>query len=79
VVFSLRPESIQLADRLASNSSLVRFRGSIRQQIYSGASELLEIECARGQRLRARIPARGPLSGEQDFAFSAADAVLLRE
>jgi len=29
--------------------------------------------------LRARIPARGQLSGEHDFAFSPADAIRVKE
>jgi spermidine/putrescine transport system ATP-binding protein len=77
-LYSLRPEAIRLATDAASSPNLVRFRGAIRQQTYSGASELLEIECAGMPPLRARIPARGPLTGEQDFAFSAADAIRVK-
>jgi ABC-type Fe3+/spermidine/putrescine transport system ATPase subunit len=79
VLFSLRPEAIRLADDVAAPANAVRFRGAIRQQIYGGASELLEVDCGAGQMLRVRIPARGPLSGEQEFVFSAADAIRIRE
>jgi ABC-type Fe3+/spermidine/putrescine transport system ATPase subunit len=79
VLFSLRPEAIRLADDVAAPANAVRFRGAIRQQIYGGASELLEVDCGAGQMLRVRIPARGPLSGEQEFVFSAADAIRVRE
>ena len=78
-VFSLRPEAIRIANTSLQLPDAVRFRGIIRQQIYSGASELLEIDCGGDQTLRARIPASGPLSGEHDFVFSAADAIPVFE
>lgn len=77
-LFSLRPEAILLADGVAPPSNDVHVRGSIRGQIYSGSSELLEVDCANGQILRVRIPACEPLSGEHDFQFSAADAIRVR-
>jgi spermidine/putrescine ABC transporter ATP-binding subunit len=77
-MYSLRPEAIRLAAD-ASGARLVRFRGNIRQQIYAGSTEWLEIDCAGTQALRARIPARGPLAGEQEFAFDAADAIRVKE
>ena len=78
-LFSLRPEAIQLADQASNSSAAVRFRGVIRQQIYGGSSELLEIDCGAGQVLRARIPACGPLGGEYEFAFVASEAIRVRE
>jgi spermidine/putrescine transport system ATP-binding protein len=78
-LYSLRPEAIQLAADGATPANAVRFRAVVRQQIYGGASELLEIDCGGAQVLRARIPARGPLSGEHEFAFSAVDAIRVRE
>jgi spermidine/putrescine transport system ATP-binding protein len=80
-LYSLRPEAIRLADSPSPTSAraLALFRGTIRQQIYGGSSELLEIDCGASQILRARIPARGPLSGEQHFAFSPADAIPVKE
>jgi len=78
-LFSLRPEAIHLADAALQLPDAVRFRGVIRQQIYSGTSELLEIDCGGKQTLRARIPATGPLTGEHEFVFSAADAVPVTE
>jgi spermidine/putrescine transport system ATP-binding protein len=82
-LFSLRPEAIRLSDAIASsaaNSSAeeVRFPAIVKQQLYGGASELLEIDCG-GQILRVKIPARGPLSGKQEFSFSAHDTVRLAE
>jgi ABC-type Fe3+/spermidine/putrescine transport system ATPase subunit len=75
VLYSLRPEAVQFAADSPSVADPVRFRATVRQQIYAGATELLEIECGEDQILRARIPARGPVSGEHEFAFSAEDAI----
>ena len=72
-LFSLRPESIQFAAEAASPNA-VRFRARIQQQIFSGSVEQLEVTCA-GQLLRVRIPARGVLTGEHEFAFDPADAI----
>ena len=78
-MFSLRPEAISLADNSVQLSDPVRFAASIRQQIYSGATELLELQTAGGLVLRARIASRTPLSGSHDFVFSASDAVVVHE
>ena len=78
-IFSLRPEAIRLASPDATPRESVRFRATLQQQFYGGASELLEVDCGRGQLLRIRIPARGPLSGEHEFVFSAADAIRVKE
>jgi ABC-type Fe3+/spermidine/putrescine transport system ATPase subunit len=78
-LFSLRPEAIHLAGSDGDIPGVVKFRGTVRQQIYSGASELLEIDCGENQALRVRIPASGPLTGVHEFAFSAADAVRVTE
>jgi spermidine/putrescine transport system ATP-binding protein len=77
-LYSLRPESIRLAKDVSSKN-LVRFRGQIRQQIYGGSSELLELDCAGTQSLRARIPARAQLTGEHEFAFDPIDAIRVKE
>jgi spermidine/putrescine transport system ATP-binding protein len=78
-VYSLRPEAIRLAADAPAPAGSVRFRAAMRQQFYSGASELLEVTCGNGQSLRVRISARGPLSGEQEFVFSAVDAIRVQE
>jgi spermidine/putrescine transport system ATP-binding protein len=77
-LFSLRPEAIHLAADQSAPASPVRFNAAIKQQLYSGASELLEVDCA-GHLLRVKIPARGQLSGVHDFIFDAHDAVRVRE
>jgi spermidine/putrescine transport system ATP-binding protein len=78
-VFSLRPESIRLVSGNTPLPGSVRFRATMQQQFYSGASELLEVYCGNGQLLRVRISARGPLSGEHEFVFTAADAIRVQE
>jgi ABC-type Fe3+/spermidine/putrescine transport system ATPase subunit len=79
VVFSLRPEAIRLCADGKRQTGEVKFRAGVRQQIYGGSSELLEVDCGSGQTLRVRIPARGPLAGEHDFVFSLADAIRVGE
>jgi len=76
--FSIRPESIRFAADFAAANNLVHFRAIVRQQVFSGASEQLEIDLA-GESLRVRVPARGPVYGEHDFGFSPADAIAVRE
>jgi len=77
--FSLRPECIKHGMDAETQVSHVRFKGNIRQQTYSGATELLELDCGDGQVLRVRISARGPMSGEHEFVFSSEDAIRVRE
>jgi spermidine/putrescine transport system ATP-binding protein len=76
-LFSLRPEAIHLASEGTLPPDAVRFRAFILQQIFSGSSEQLEVDCA-GQSMRIRIPARGSLNGEHEFAFSPVDAIPVR-
>ncbi len=78
-IFSLRPEAICLASDGVAPPGTARFRAAVQQQFFSGASELLEVNCGGGQLLRVRISARGPLSGEHEFVFSTADAIRVQE
>jgi ABC-type Fe3+/spermidine/putrescine transport system ATPase subunit len=81
-VFSIRPEAI----RLSSGSPPVeppvepptRFRARIHRQIYSGSSELLEIDCGAGQLLRVRTQSQGPICGKREFYFLPGDAVVVK-
>jgi len=77
-VFSLRPEDISRVGPGDLPAGAAGFRGVVRQQLFGGANETLEISCGGEQMLRVRIPAAGPLSGEQNFAFSPADAIRVR-
>jgi ABC-type Fe3+/spermidine/putrescine transport system ATPase subunit len=78
-VFSIRPEAIRLSRDGMRGNTEVKFRGAVRQQLYSGASELLEVVAGTEQVLRVRLPPRGTLSGEHEFVFSIPDAVRVRE
>jgi ABC-type Fe3+/spermidine/putrescine transport system ATPase subunit len=78
-LLSLRPEAIRLAEASLQRPGSVRFRAVICQQIFGGASDMLEIDCGHNQILRARIPASGPITGEHEFAFSVDDAVPVAE
>ncbi|HYL84619.1 MAG TPA: ABC transporter ATP-binding protein [Candidatus Angelobacter sp.] len=79
VLFSLRPESIRLCADGKRRNNEVKFRAAVRQQMYGGSSEMLEVDCGKGQALRVRIPAHGPLAGEHDFVFSFSDAIQVKE
>ncbi len=78
-LFSLRPETIRLSTDGKRQTNEVKFRGAVRQQIYGGASEMLEVDCGNGQLLRVRLPACGPLTGEHDFVFYIADAIRVAD
>jgi ABC-type Fe3+/spermidine/putrescine transport system ATPase subunit len=78
-IFSLRPETIRLSSDGKRQTNEVKFRAKILQQIYGGASELLEVDCGAGQLLRVRLPACGPLTGEHDFVFLIADAIRVQD
>jgi spermidine/putrescine transport system ATP-binding protein len=78
-VFSLRPETIRLSPDGKRQLSEVKFRGSVKQQVFGGASELLEVDSGDGQLLHVRLPASGPLTGEHDFVFSIADAIRVAD
>jgi spermidine/putrescine transport system ATP-binding protein len=77
-LFSLRPESIKLAAEIPTLANVVHFRARIHQQIFSGSIEQLEIDHS-GRLLRVRIPARGLLTGEYEFAFNPGDAIPVSE
>jgi ABC-type Fe3+/spermidine/putrescine transport system ATPase subunit len=84
--YSLRPECIRLvpaptADGFASahDVSTARFRGTIHSQAFGGAMDIIEIDCGRGLKIRARLANPGPLSGDREFEFHANDAVRVRE
>ncbi len=77
-LFSLRPEAISLAAGAPQIPDASVFRAIIRQQFFGGSSELLELNCTGNQTLRARIDARGPLSGEHEFVFSASSAIPVK-
>jgi len=78
-LFSLRPEAIALDGGTEQSPNSIRFSATIHQQIYSGATELLELQTANGTTLRARISSGGPLSGSHDFVFPSTEAVPVHE
>jgi ABC-type Fe3+/spermidine/putrescine transport system ATPase subunit len=88
-LFSLRPESIRLAKAapapissspIASQKSAasIRFRATLRDQAFHGATELLHVECAGGLILTIRTASRELPKGPLEFEFSAADAIPVR-
>jgi spermidine/putrescine transport system ATP-binding protein len=77
-LFSLRPEVIACTRSDDSRADAVVFRGVVRQQLFGGANETLEIACGPEQILRVRIPAAEPLSGEHAFTFFPVDAIRVK-
>jgi putative spermidine/putrescine transport system ATP-binding protein len=75
--FSLRPEHIRLAAGAATGEAISRFRGRVARQTFCGSTDLLEVACSDGQRLRVRIPSRGIVEGEAEFEFSGEQCVRL--
>ena len=83
-LFSLRPESIRIA-RIAPPAigqqkaePSIRFRATLRDQVFHGATELLRVECAGGLLLTIRTASRDLPKGPLEFEFNAADAVPVR-
>ena len=76
--FSLRPEAIRKVSDATICTPYMTFKATIRQQIYGGATELLEVDCA-GQLLRVRVSAGEALHGEHEFIFSPRDAIRIRD
>jgi spermidine/putrescine transport system ATP-binding protein len=75
-VFSLRPECI----RPATNATeAVRFSGRVVRQAFHGATELLQVESGEALSLSVRAASREQWHGVQEFEFSGADAVAVRE
>ena len=78
-VFSLRPESIRLANPAPADSAAVKFRANVRGQTFGGATDVLELECAGALTLMARIASQGELTGEHLFEFEPRHAVRVTE
>jgi len=77
--FSVRPERIvKAAAGSPSADGSVRFYAQIVNQVFQGATELWQIECASGDRLLVKTAAKSG-TGEMEFAFSAEDAVRVRD
>jgi ABC-type Fe3+/spermidine/putrescine transport system ATPase subunit len=80
VLFSLRPESIQVvpAAKPATPGHL-RVRGRILQQAFHGATELIRGQCPDGLVLTVRTPSGAGIPDEVDLEFSPANAVPVRQ
>ncbi|HEY1270819.1 MAG TPA: ABC transporter ATP-binding protein [Terriglobales bacterium] len=78
-LFSLRPENIRIAGNQGNASArTIRFHARRRHQAFHGATDLLRVECSDGLTLSVRVPAGAP-RGEQEFEFSAGDAIPIRD
>src|ERR1700756_2478539 len=80
-LLSLRPENIRLHTPAFKSSSddAVVFRGKVKQKVFHGATELLQVECADGLTFSVRTASQGELHGELESEFQPSDAVSVRE
>lgn len=78
-VFSVRPESVRIAHSPAADLNAVAVRAVVQHQVFGGATDLLELECAGGLTLTARVPSRGEMSGESMFEFLPQHAIRVIE
>ncbi len=77
--FSLRPEHIFIVKGdLAANFGTVRFRASLRRQVFQGATDLIEVESDGGLTFIVRVPNEGERAPEMILEFSPAAAVPLK-
>lgn len=73
------PSPLQMPAGADCSQETVRFRATVRNQVFGGATDLLEVACSDGRLLRVRVPSRGNLEGAWEFEFSAADALRVRD
>jgi putative spermidine/putrescine transport system ATP-binding protein len=79
-LFSLRPESIQVASPAKpATPGYVRLRGRLLQQAFHGATELIRVQCPGGLVLTVRMPSGAGIPDEIDLEFSPASAVSVRQ
>jgi len=75
-VFSLRPENIRTAQ---NKPNAVRFKATIQNQAFHGATELLHLQCADGLLLSMRCASGNSWQGEVELEFSPEDAVRVHD
>jgi ABC-type Fe3+/spermidine/putrescine transport system ATPase subunit len=75
-LFSLRPENIRVVSAaVASVSGRVRVRGSVVNQAFHGATELIRVQCPDRLVLVVRTASSVALQAEVELEFTPADAV----
>jgi spermidine/putrescine transport system ATP-binding protein len=79
-LFSLRPECVRPAGAAPTSNVTVRFRATLRDQAFHGATDLLRVESDGGLILTIRTASRDLRNSEAplEFEFSAADAIPVR-
>jgi len=79
-LFSLRPENIRVVSPVTSVvSGRVRMRGSVVDQAFHGATELIRVQSADGLVLVVRTPNSVAPQAEVELEFSPADAIAVRK
>jgi ABC-type Fe3+/spermidine/putrescine transport system ATPase subunit len=56
LIFSLRPEHIRIVIGEEGSTSAIQCQGVLRNRIFVGASEMLEVDCGAGLLLKIRVP-----------------------
>ncbi|MBV8570351.1 MAG: ABC transporter ATP-binding protein [Acidobacteriaceae bacterium] len=71
VLFSLRPENIKLVSAAEiPREGAIRLKGTVRRSVFSGASEMLEVECDGGIVLKVRVATSAITSPEVSLEIS---------
>jgi spermidine/putrescine ABC transporter ATP-binding subunit len=76
-VFSLRPETIRIATP-NTPADHVRFKATVTRQVFQGASDLIELDCA-GVKLNAKLYASRIPTSECEFEVSPSDIIVVKE
>jgi ABC-type Fe3+/spermidine/putrescine transport system ATPase subunit len=88
--FSLRPEAVRVCGGLATapgggqsygeqagDTNLIRFRATLKNQTFGGATDMLEISLPDNRTLRVRVPGNLNIPAEAEYEFAAGDAVFV--
>ena len=76
--FSLRPEAVRVANRSDSaTEDTIRVKGKVVGHVFTGPSELLQVDCGNGLCLNVRVPNQGFQFSEVLLCISASDLVPL--
>lgn len=78
VTFSLRPENVRLSSS-STSTGLVRFQCKVRNHVFHGATDLLQVECDDGFIFSVRIASGRDLGGIINLEFSPEDAVQVQD
>lgn len=76
-VFSVRPENIR--EGTAARAGAISFRGTVLNQAFHGATDLLRVQAKDGLIFVIRLASSKGIASEASFEFSASDAIPVRD